>query len=226
MSYCNTHYREYDTIDCPQCEVERRHNELLDQLRESDHERANPGEYECPHCRYVSLKRNASRCPLCHGIIDDRHWVALSAAEQRTRIRRLEAEAQNLRSGLAAPLVDQEGVALARASLASLTRRQERLEGGAFQWWPGLVLATAIVVVLILAFQRSGFFEVIGALLRFGVIAFLISLGLISIPMFYVMLTEDQRKKEADVLRRQIRLVELDSTLRTVNVIPHGDPRG
>jgi len=47
----------------------------------ADH-RTNLGDHECPHCLQVSLKRGASRCPLCQGEIADAYWSAIRAREQ------------------------------------------------------------------------------------------------------------------------------------------------
>ena len=35
---------------------------------------ADPGNFECPYCKYVSLRLNASRCPRCSGEIGDDFW--------------------------------------------------------------------------------------------------------------------------------------------------------
>jgi hypothetical protein len=33
------------------------------------------GDYECPECKYVSLRRDAKRCPLCKAEIADSYWL-------------------------------------------------------------------------------------------------------------------------------------------------------
>lgn len=115
MYHCYTHDIDHRLYECPKCEAERRHEELLDvaresheeelrgaderhqesieALRESDHKRANPGEYECPHCLYIALKRGASRCPTCHAGIDPVHWDEVRERE-KAEAERAEAERQ------------------------------------------------------------------------------------------------------------------------------------
>lgn len=100
MSYCSTHGIEYSGYNCPRCEAQERHNEAQERHREllhateesleetvdallnSDYRRANPGDYPCPHCRYISLKNYASRCPLCHGEIGGNYWNAVRKVEK------------------------------------------------------------------------------------------------------------------------------------------------
>ena len=48
---------------------------------EAQHTRANPGDYDCPHCLYTTLKRGASRCPICHGSVDVEYWERVRTAE-------------------------------------------------------------------------------------------------------------------------------------------------
>src|SRR3989442_1350390 len=91
MSYCHVHGREYEYRDgCPECRDDREEAfESQEQARIETAERfadlersiRNPGDYECPHCLYVSLKRDASRCPTCHANIDREHWVGIRKAE-------------------------------------------------------------------------------------------------------------------------------------------------
>lgn len=47
--------------------ADERHDATIEALRESDYRRANPGDYECPDCKPTTLKKNATRCPMCHG---------------------------------------------------------------------------------------------------------------------------------------------------------------
>ena len=64
-----------------QWEAETQHFELQRSLSENAYKRANPGDYECPHCKYISLKRGASRCPLCHGEVGSEFWQDLRNRE-------------------------------------------------------------------------------------------------------------------------------------------------
>ncbi|MEK7686287.1 MAG: hypothetical protein AAB466_12785 [Verrucomicrobiota bacterium] len=99
MSYCGRHSLDYKSRDCPRCAAEERHQELLNltaegieetvrATRESDYKRANPGDCECPHCKYFSLKSDASRCPLCRGDIGSDYWNKVRAAQRAAAERR------------------------------------------------------------------------------------------------------------------------------------------
>jgi Zn finger protein HypA/HybF involved in hydrogenase expression len=87
MSYCHIH-GQYDNgnFGCPECREAQGRAEAdraatLFQLEQQAWEAKNPGSHECPHCRYISLKKAATRCPLCHGVIDDKHWQEVAARE-------------------------------------------------------------------------------------------------------------------------------------------------
>jgi hypothetical protein len=105
--------------------------ETVDAMRDSDYRRANPGDYACPHCRYVSLKREASRCPLCRGEIGGDYWNAVRAREkaevERKRAVEAAAAAEWIRT---APEREAAGraAALATASAAEEKRQTDRLK--------------------------------------------------------------------------------------------------
>jgi len=104
---------------CPECETTAW--ELKNAVSDAGYRSANPGDYECPHCRYRSLLRDASRCPLCHGEIAGNYWIPVRAQEkaetERKRAREAAATAEWIRT---AP----EREALARA--ATLAAAEER----------------------------------------------------------------------------------------------------
>jgi len=121
MPLCHVHGRFDDDDGCPDC---RRAEERIEENRESlegelesikesveaaAYASANPGDYECPRCRYISLKNKASRCPLCQGNVDADYWV---------EVRRNEAE----RSRRAAE--EYERAAPQRAAARSATGRR------------------------------------------------------------------------------------------------------
>ena len=54
---------------------------------------ANLGDYECPHCKQTSLRRDASLCPLCRGAIDGVYWDKVRLVELADVPRRRAAEA-------------------------------------------------------------------------------------------------------------------------------------
>lgn len=89
MSYCHIHggYDDYFDRGCPNCqnaEQELRHAEweLRNAVSEAAYAKTNPGDYDCPHCKYRSLRADASRCPLCHGEIGRDYWHAVRAREK------------------------------------------------------------------------------------------------------------------------------------------------
>jgi ribosomal protein L37AE/L43A len=74
-----------------QGDVERRHEELV-QLRDKGiYKQGNPGEYKCPECLFITLKRGASRCPMCAAAVDNGYWLPIYEAERLADERR-EAE--------------------------------------------------------------------------------------------------------------------------------------
>ena len=104
MNYCGWHDINYSGDKCSRCVAEERHQDILAQARESaedttsaiqesDYRRANPGNYECPLCLYVSLRMGASRCPSCHGDVPSGHWAGVFAAEKAMAERKRAREA-------------------------------------------------------------------------------------------------------------------------------------
>lgn len=89
--YCRTHgtYWDYPGMEegCRRCrDVE---DSAVEARRHSEYRAANPGDFECPHCRYTSLKAGASRCPLCRGDVTRDYWeetlATLRVAAERER---------------------------------------------------------------------------------------------------------------------------------------------
>lgn len=115
MEHCNRHDIDYNGSDCPRCIAEDRHQEVLDTMyedsRESHYRRANPGDYECPHCKYITLKQGASRCPTCQGEIGSVYWDAIKAQKEAiAEKRRAEEEEERVRK-----IRQQEAAAQAKA---------------------------------------------------------------------------------------------------------------
>lgn len=72
MRHCRIHGSYEDT--CPGCES----------AEESLQRAAAPlGDYECPYCKQQSLKRNASRCPLCREDPGHEYWADVEVRERR-----------------------------------------------------------------------------------------------------------------------------------------------
>jgi hypothetical protein len=93
QEYCGRHSIHYPGRSCPRCDAEERHSELLnaaeesraetvDAMRTSDYRRANPGDYKCPECHFVSLKKGASRCPLCRSRVGPDYWDGEARREE------------------------------------------------------------------------------------------------------------------------------------------------
>lgn len=121
MARCRVHGTEFEPwegcSDCRDAEeretqdraellgtVERIREERLDTVERikeaaaaSAYRSANPGDYRCPDCKYITLRREAKRCPKCHAQIDDLYWPPIlraeaAAAEAQERERRRAAE--------------------------------------------------------------------------------------------------------------------------------------
>lgn len=98
MSYCDQHGINYSGHICPHCIEEQRHEDVLETVanaaRWSEYKHANPGDYECPHCKYITLKRDATRCPRCHGDIDINYWQTILAKEKEAKAAIARAKAE------------------------------------------------------------------------------------------------------------------------------------
>ena len=66
--------------------------EAADAAEEAAYRTNNPGDYQCPGCRMVSLKRLARRCPLCQWDIPNDSWERISEEERIEKERRQEKE--------------------------------------------------------------------------------------------------------------------------------------
>lgn len=120
-NHCYSHNIDYAyQTECPECRAEeasrnrremlelqkedsdgdwKRHEELV-QLREREiAKRWNPGDYTCPECLYITLKRGASRCPACQAAIGQDYWPPvyereILQAEERAKAERAKAAAE------------------------------------------------------------------------------------------------------------------------------------
>lgn len=98
-----------------------------DAVRDVAYRTANPGDYQCPHCRFDTLRKNASRCPRCQGTVDKSYWdkvrryeeleqVSLRAREARERKEKALREEQQAR--LAQQMAKEHAAKLAAAQAA------------------------------------------------------------------------------------------------------------
>jgi hypothetical protein len=121
MGYCGNHSINYSGSTCPRCDADERHRALLnataegladtvDAMHASDYRRANPGDYQCPHCKYVALKSDATRCPLCRGEIDRAYWKGVRILERAEADRR-EIQAKQQRAADKAATRERERLA-------------------------------------------------------------------------------------------------------------------
>lgn len=96
MGYCKIH-GHFDDDYCRDCRAteeraEQDREEMLGLMEATAASQAqmlesinNPGDYDCPHCRFKTLRRDATRCPKCHGEISDRYWRDVEAREEIRR---------------------------------------------------------------------------------------------------------------------------------------------
>src|SRR4030095_3179217 len=101
MRHCRVHGSYYGEgySGCPDCrDAEGRSDARLSQLVE-DLGRPSPvdkdfGDYVCPHCRYKTLRRGASRCPECHGAPGMDFWTRVYKDEAESFRKSKEADEQ------------------------------------------------------------------------------------------------------------------------------------
>ena len=187
--YCNIHgeYGGGWVIEdgCPQCkEAESRETSANEELsenlqemneniaayasaalahaeaaREAAHRNNNPGEYECSACKMTSLKRSATRCPVCRTDVPPDFWKKIFAQEQQAADTRKQAEIKH-RDWLASS----EGIARTRRQ--SINEEINSIENKRKEWngaWRevmgvGIVLSTVLWVVLwvVISFTKFG----------------------------------------------------------------------
>lgn len=152
----------------------KRHRELLQLREEETYKRQNPGEYECPHCKYKSLRSEASRCPLCQGAVGSEYWSVvrarekadgernLAAAEAAAERRKADDELQKAEAmaAKAARAAAEQATAAewlrnapkreAAAQLVDLEKRLRSIKYGASAGkWLGLLLAGVILALVL-----------------------------------------------------------------------------
>ena len=127
--FCASHSIFYSGNSCPRCDAERRHEDLLSTLEESAESFAIRGEYECPHCKYLSVKSGASRCPLCHGTIDAMYWSAVRAREAEALARKR-------------ALREEQAAAVKRDAPARAVAELQRARADFRKRWAGYALAS------------------------------------------------------------------------------------
>ena len=79
----------------------------------------NPGDYQCPSCKMISLKSDASRCPKCQANVSSSFWSNIWESERLAREERRIAE-EKQQKWLASPeyMLEQEHKKLASEAAA------------------------------------------------------------------------------------------------------------
>jgi hypothetical protein len=157
MSYCEMHLTHYPLgTKCPECRLEQareaqeeqvemarearrnaidQHDALINSIRESEYKRLNPGNYQCPACKLMTLLDDASRCPMCRTDVPPSYW--LSVRERAQRVREAEAaakrsieEANADEAGRLPSLQSSTAIAAATAVMEPLSECKERRAQG------------------------------------------------------------------------------------------------
>ncbi|HEX6046081.1 MAG TPA: tetratricopeptide repeat protein [Pyrinomonadaceae bacterium] len=101
--YCALHLVHYGLgTMCPECRREQanaaqqdlielqreaasQREALMDSIREAEHKRLNPGNYQCDACKLTTLLAGASRCPICRADVRPEYWPSVRAREAIAR---------------------------------------------------------------------------------------------------------------------------------------------
>ncbi len=103
--YCSEHGIDYNSV-CPACvrdQAEEDRQSILSSLSEQTEEvserldtllyrQSNPGDYKCPECYFITLKKGAKRCPMCRSSISEEYWKQVAEKEEEARKRKAEME--------------------------------------------------------------------------------------------------------------------------------------
>jgi hypothetical protein len=157
MSYCATHLTNYPLgATCPEChleqireaqekliEIERearrdakdQHDALINSIRESEYRSRNPGNYQCPACKLITLLDGASRCPMCRTDVPSSYWLSVRERAQRAReaeaaAKRSEEEAKVAEASRVPSLQSSTAIAAAAAVMVPLSECKERRAQG------------------------------------------------------------------------------------------------
>lgn len=168
MPICKIHGR-YDDY-CFECRKEHEYAEndrmellaQLESLKDANDELAvkltHPGDFECPHCRYRTLRRSASRCVKCHGVIEDSFWIEITERERReeeaAEMKRKEAEAIRHRAALEAK-IERDKTERVKRKKQELWAETINELGGVFSFWLCVFAAIAGIVWLIVSVFRQ-----------------------------------------------------------------------
>lgn len=146
MSYCHIHGRSGDHEDgCPLCRdaQERAESDLAEVIALLKAIR-NPGDYECPHCGRIALKKQFSRCGHCQGVVEQSYWQIIEAREQAAA---KDAQEAHLRHAKEMEIwrLERQRAARHQWKRESLIRTYSRFY---LYFLPGISLLTALLVGL------------------------------------------------------------------------------
>ncbi|CAN5511987.1 hypothetical protein BH10PLA1_BH10PLA1_18580 [soil metagenome] len=168
---------------------------LFEEAEEKAQERAdeivyktnNPGDYECPYCMMISLKRGSRRCPKCQHDIESEHWDGVYAGE--AALQRLQQEkAARDAAAHAAWLQSPEYLAEKAAKEAAASKaEQRRLEMASSERRARIlsVVIPPVLIIVLLAYSTitktylgslNGSVGIIAALLAYPTIATLVGI--------------------------------------------------
>ena len=71
--------------------------ELAESAEEAAYKQASPGDYECPSCLYITLRKGAVACPKCQRDVPPQYWLDVRTKEEakaREEARRQAAAAE------------------------------------------------------------------------------------------------------------------------------------
>ena len=163
MPRCRIH-GEYTGSYCDECRdaearAEEHRAEMLEKLDEATaanqdlvYKFRNPGDFQCPACKLITLKRGASRCPICHIDIEPDFWTAVAERERREEIER-ERERQRVEAENAAKEKERRETAWKQAPYQDEKARIEKELSRMWYWLivyfvyllPGLSIAFSVL---------------------------------------------------------------------------------
>src|SRR5882672_3281303 len=108
MAYCQIHggFDDHSREGCPKCQdlesqTQRDRSQMLESLENLDlsrdeivHAINNPGDYQCPYCKFKTLLYEAACCPKCQRNIADSYWEPIRIEREKQRVRREEFRRQ------------------------------------------------------------------------------------------------------------------------------------
>ena len=170
--YCHIHgsYTVYngEVGGCPDCQrLSSDNKDILEQLANSQkanveiaaqviYRTNNPGDYECPACKMISLKTDASRCPLCRSDVPSEFWDRIRLRKQLEDEKRRQAE-EDRQKWLASPeyAKELETARLAAEAAALSSPEAEKKRRVKFQWRLTGIIMLCVAMWVFIHFPHS-----------------------------------------------------------------------